>query len=178
MNNELAISQMIAKAKELADSLSPYERADLAGQVKYALDVPGTIWSPEDYESYAENMLMLIPTATGTPNIPSKEDISLLAVQAFERHAEAGTDLTDDDWDVINQTVENSFEERFHTKEAKDLAPGEMIFFTDYDRGIFRELSIIETVEVDDTEKIVYLDLKNGKETYAVEHPVDYLPKD
>lgn len=177
MSHELAISQMEAKAKELVKVLSPYERASLASSVLHALDVPGTTWSPVDYESYAEDVLKTIPTPSGEPNIPSEEDVNLLAVQAFESHAEAGQDLTDDDWDVISQTVSFTFEsENLRYKATEELVIGDMIYITDYERSIYHELSIIETVEVDPVEKIVYVSLNNGQETFAVGDRIEHLP--
>lgn len=177
MSYELAISQTEAKVMELVKVLSPYERASLASSVLHALNVPGTTWSPIDYESYAEDVLKSIPTVSGEPHVPTVEDIKELAVQAFENHAQNGCDLTDDDWDVISQTVSFTFEsENLRYKEAEELVIGDMIYFTDYDRSIYRELSIIETIDDDPVEKIVYVSLNNGQETFAVGQRVEHLP--
>ncbi|MGO2778231.1 hypothetical protein [Glutamicibacter arilaitensis] len=162
--------QVIADIEQLVADLTPSKRAELAGAAARALRVPYTVWSPEDYEDYAKDQLEKSACEEAT-----EAEVEALAVEAFEQHADCGTDLQDGEWGAIQAQVESAFDARFETKEAQHLAEGDLIYFTDRDRDIYHRLMSVETVEIDE-QGSVHLDLSGGQETYSGTYPVDYLP--
>ena len=55
-----------------------------------------------------------------------------------------------------------------HVKSAKDLLPGDVI-------NIHGTGSIVEVVDIDNSDGIVYVDFNNGQDAFSTDHQVEYV---
>lgn len=93
------------------------ERSRIAGYVKNTLEVPGTIWSLEDFEAEADENL-------------TAEERDKVCREAYNAKS---NDLSEDDWDNIRATLE---EPTNRVMSARPVELGELYYLDPFERVV------------------------------------------
>lgn len=93
------------------------ERSRIAGYVKNTLEVPGTIWSLEDFQEVADEEL-------------TSEERDKVCREAYNAKS---NDLSEDDWDNIRATLE---EPTNRVMSARPVELGELYYLDPFERVV------------------------------------------
>lgn len=100
------LTTLMARVIELAkhESVTDRERGGIASEIKNALNIPGNIWLPEDWENYV-------------PEWVSEDKQEEFMHEAWTEASQSSWDCTDSDW-IRVEMYADTVAERWRTKDG------------------------------------------------------------